>query len=142
MKTSYIHRQRKLLILRWLGLGALLSIATLAMTSNLLAGAGSGEDTTRVADCIGDWSKASRIVRLERLAKIGDVARFAEQSGYPSLLKVSLCSFETPGRGGRYVYELVVRDPSGRLKRLRVDAKTLERFVGVRVPTGARAQRR
>lgn len=76
-------------------------------------------------DCIGDWSEAAMVVEREDLARIGAVARTSHTSGYGGLLSTTLCKAPAGRDRWSYVYLVVVREKSGRLKRIVLDAKTL-----------------
>lgn len=97
----------------------------------LIAGASLGEPAQAESaplDCIDDWSEASRIVDRENLAGIGAVARTSHAAGHGGLLSTKLCQVKGAGAGGEYVYAAVVREKSGRLKRVLWDARTLRPF--------------
>lgn len=68
--------------------------------------------------CLDDWGKAGQIIRQEKLVTIEELSPLALRKGAGDILKSSLCDEQ-----GRYVYRLVVRDPSGRLKNISVDAR-------------------
>ncbi|MEL7047691.1 MAG: hypothetical protein AAFO75_01810, partial [Pseudomonadota bacterium] len=78
-------------------------------------------------ECVSDWSEASIIVRRNGLAEINDVARTVLSVGYSEVLKSRLCIDGAEINGDGYVYDLVARDEQGRLKRIILDAKTLQR---------------
>lgn len=109
-----------------IGLMAVLLASTFGdhLVPNVLA----GERLQRGAKCLSDWSSASQIVRREKLAKIDEVARHVGKKGARGVLKTRLC--QDVGANGKpiFAYELVVRGQSGRLKRMRLDAKTLKRL--------------
>ena len=68
--------------------------------------------------CIESWSDAAPIVRSEALVAVRDVHEQVRQRRIGDLVKATLCQ-----EGGRYVYRLVVRETSGRITPLTVDAR-------------------
>ena len=105
-----------------IGLG--LSLVLPALGS---AGAGSSGPTpmahiariTIAADhCFADWSDAGPVVRREALVAVRIVHELARQQKIGDLVKVTLCE-----ENGRYVYRLVVREPTGRIVALTTDAR-------------------
>jgi hypothetical protein len=74
---------------------------------------------TQTADaCYPDWAEAAPIVRREQLAAVADLSRMARERNSGEIIKTTLCA-----ERGRYVYRLVVREASGVLRNLTVDAK-------------------
>ncbi|MEZ5900706.1 MAG: hypothetical protein R3D51_14575 [Hyphomicrobiaceae bacterium] len=89
------------------------------------AGAGallllSASDSTLAGDerCLSDWGAAGSIVREHGLRTVEQLAEDKKDRGVGRIVQVKLCL-----AGVRYVYRLVVRDPSGSLKNMEVDAK-------------------
>jgi uncharacterized membrane protein YkoI len=75
--------------------------------------------TTNTADrCYADWSDAGPIVRQEALVAVKDVHELARKRQIGDLVKVTLCEEK-----GRFVYRLVVREPTGRIIALTTDAR-------------------
>ncbi len=70
------------------------------------------------AACIADWSVAARVVAKENLATVEDVTRRIGAQNPGAVVKAVLC-----GAGGSYVYKLTLKDASGALKNVIVDAR-------------------
>lgn len=68
--------------------------------------------------CLSDWGAAGSIVREKGLRTVEQLAGDKKERGVGQIVQVKLCL-----AGVRYVYRLVVRDPSGSLKNMEVDAK-------------------
>lgn len=68
--------------------------------------------------CFDDWSDAAPIMVKEGLLATKDLHEQARQHLAGSLLRVTLCQ-----DGARYVYRLLMRESSGRLNLLTVDAR-------------------
>jgi uncharacterized membrane protein YkoI len=68
--------------------------------------------------CFEDWASALPVIRKEKLVTIEELSPLALQKGAGDILKSALCMEK-----GRYVYRLVVREQSGKLKNLVVDAR-------------------
>lgn len=68
--------------------------------------------------CFPDWSAAAPVVSKEGLATIEKLTRLAHGKVFGVIVKTELCR----DKGG-FVYRLVVREPSGRLNRVTVDAR-------------------
>ena len=68
--------------------------------------------------CFADWSDAGPIVRREALVAVKVVHELARQHKIGDLVKVTLCE-----ENGRFVYRLVVREPTGRIVALTTDAR-------------------
>lgn len=90
---------------------ALAAFAAVAMTAT----AGMSADVT----CMADWGVAGDIVRREKLTTVEELAENAGRKGDGQIVKATLCL-----EFGGYVYRLVVRDGSGQLRSLKVDAKS------------------
>ena len=69
--------------------------------------------------CYPDWSDAAPIVRRQALVAVKDVLALARQRQIGDLVKVTLCE-----EAERFVYRLVVREASGRIVAMTIDAKT------------------
>lgn len=69
-------------------------------------------------DCVKDWSAASEIVAREKLAAVSSLSDAARTAGKNDIVKSTLCRV-----GGQFVYRVVMRDRSGRLKTETVDAR-------------------
>lgn len=80
----------------------------------------SASDSTLAGDdrCLSDWGAAGSIVREKGLRTVEQLAGDKKERGVGQIVQVKLCL-----AGVRYVYRLVVRDPSGSLKNMEVDAK-------------------
>ncbi len=67
--------------------------------------------------CVPDWGAAGTIVREQGLRTVEQVAREGRNGVSGKIVQATLCQ-----TGARYVYRLVVRDPSGLLKNVVVEA--------------------
>lgn len=70
-------------------------------------------------NCISDWSEAAPLVRQHGLMPVEKLTPLARQKLKGDIVKVTLCK-----ENGAYVYRLVVREPSGPMRTITVDAKT------------------
>ena len=68
--------------------------------------------------CYADWSAAVPIVQAELLTSVRDLHVQARAHRLGDLVRVTLCVEQ-----GRYVYRLLVRDPSGHIAAVIVDAR-------------------
>jgi uncharacterized membrane protein YkoI len=68
--------------------------------------------------CFSDWSAASAIVKAQDFVTPDQLSRLAPAKLGGDIVRSSLC--ETPNG---YVYKLVIRDSTGQLKALTVDAR-------------------
>jgi len=71
----------------------------------------------RADACLSDWGAASQIVRAQGLRTVEQLARSSEQQLKGEIVRATLCQ-----EAGAYVYRLVVRDRSGQLKAVVLDA--------------------
>ena len=105
-----------------MGLGLSLLLATGAqaqVASPKPSAVASVAHTTTAADrCYADWSDAGPIVRQQALVAVKDIHEIARKRQIGDLVKVTLCE-----ENGRYVYRLVVREPTGRIVALTIDAR-------------------
>ena len=69
-------------------------------------------------ECFADWSVAAPIVKTEGLASVDELSRRAQGKLPGTIIKTTLCREK-----GVFVYQLIVREPNGQLKRLSVDAR-------------------
>lgn len=70
--------------------------------------------------CVEDWSVAAPIVKAEKLATVEELIHKAGQHLRGAvILKTLLCE----GSDDRWLYRLVVRERSGQLRALTVDAR-------------------
>lgn len=67
--------------------------------------------------CVSDWGAAGTIVREQGLRTVEQVAREGRNAVSGKIVQATLCH-----AGAGYVYRLVVRDPSGSLKNVIVEA--------------------
>ena len=65
-----------------------------------------------------DWGQAGAIVRQQKLMSIGELTKSVTPNIGGAIVKTTLCK-----DGDDYIYKLVVRDPSGQLKTVVVDAR-------------------
>ena len=69
-------------------------------------------------ECLTDWGAAGEIVRREKLLTVQQLTQ-GEVTALPGqIVKTTLCK-----DGDDYIYKVVIRDPSGSLKSLVVDAR-------------------
>jgi uncharacterized membrane protein YkoI len=59
--------------------------------------------------CYADWSQAAPIVRRESLVATAELHQHARTRKLGDLVRITLCE-----EGGRYVYRLVVLEPTNR----------------------------
>jgi len=71
--------------------------------------------------CYEDWSAAGRHIEREALVPVRDIRKLADQKLKGELIKIRLCS-----EAERYVYQLVMFAPGGKVQKLSVDAKKPE----------------
>lgn len=67
--------------------------------------------------CITEWSEAAPIVLREALTPVRDLHIEARRRNLGDIVRVTLCNNKS-----RYVYRLLVREPSGRVVPLVVNA--------------------
>jgi uncharacterized membrane protein YkoI len=70
------------------------------------------------AECYDDWSEAAPIVRKQGLLTVDKLTPMAKTKLGGDVVKVTLCE-----DGGRFVFRVVVREASGSLKTVTVDAR-------------------
>ena len=95
------------------------------LTHKILALAGAvtlfafaGGTAALAEDCYADWGTAGEIVRREKLVTVQQLTQ-GYAAGIPgTIVKTTLCK-----DGDDFIYKLVVRDPSGQLKTVVVDAR-------------------
>ena len=71
--------------------------------------------------CYDDWSAAGKHIEREALVPVKDIRKLAGEKLKGALLKIKLCS-----EAERYVYQLVLFAPDGKVRKLSVDAKKPE----------------
>lgn len=69
-------------------------------------------------ECFADWSVASPIVKKEGLLSVEELTPLVKRRMNGDVVKVTLCQ-----EGSGYVFRLVIKDGSGNLKTVTVDAK-------------------
>lgn len=74
------------------------------------------EDT---AACFENWSDAAPVVAREQLSAVRDVHEKARRIHHGEIVRITLCQ-EDQG----YTYRVLLRDWSGRMSNLKVDART------------------
>lgn len=72
-----------------------------------------------VATCFSDWGTAGAIVRKEGLITVEQLAADRKADALGDIVKATLCLEDDT-----YIYRLVVRDASGQLKSVVVQAQT------------------
>ena len=70
------------------------------------------------ADCYADWSSALPVVLREVLTPVRDLHIRAREQNVGDVVRVTLCT-----EHGRYVYRLLVREPTGHFIARIVDAR-------------------
>lgn len=93
------------------------AIWALTAAASLSAAALSSVPSYADDGCVPDWGAAGTIVREQGLRTVEQVAREARNGVTGKIVQATLCQ-----AGTRYVYRLVVRDPSGLLKNVVVEA--------------------
>lgn len=106
----------KLTRLRALAVASTVSVASSIPATS--AGALPSETVPGAAACWPEWSDAAAIVEREKLAPARGVHSLARQHTGGDLVRITLC--ET---GGAFFYRLLVRDRSGRVTTVVVDAR-------------------
>ena len=71
--------------------------------------------------CYDDWAVAGTHIELRSLVPVKDIRALAGEKLKGELIKIKLCS-----EADRYVYQLVVFSPDGKVEKLAVDAKAPE----------------
>ena len=71
----------------------------------------------RAESCMSDWGAASQIVRDQGLRTVEQLTRSSQQQLKGEIVRATLCR-----EGDAYVYRLVVRDRSGQLRPVVLDA--------------------
>jgi uncharacterized membrane protein YkoI len=90
-----------------------------ACSCGLLADAAMSVDPAAAqSTCYSDWSVARPIIRREDLATVERVSELAEEREVGEIVKTTLCR-----ERGRFVYRLMVRRPSGKVRTMVVDAR-------------------
>ena len=89
-----------------------LAFVLLAATLAPLAAFGQSEP------CFADWSAAGAVVKSEGLVTVDQLTKLARSKLGGEVVRTTLCE----SKGG-YVYKLVMREPSGQLNTITVDAK-------------------
>ena len=89
-----------------------LVIILLAATLVPLAAFGQSEP------CFADWSAAGAVVKSEGLVTVDQLTKLARAKLGGEVVRTTLCE----SKGG-YVYKLVIRDASGQINTVTVDAK-------------------
>ena len=72
----------------------------------------------KTESCFADWSAASIIVKAESLVPVDELAKLAPAKLGGDVVRSALCETKTG-----FVYKLVVRDKSGVVKSVTVDAR-------------------
>lgn len=68
--------------------------------------------------CFSDWSTAVPVVQREALTPVRDLHFQAHERNIGDVVRVTLCT-----DGGRYVYRLLLREPTGHVASMMVDAR-------------------
>ena len=92
------------MVFRWPGLAALvIGLAVSLPAAN--------------ADCLSDWGAAAEVVRANGLQTVEQLAKTSPQQLKGQIIKATLCE-----EGGGFVYRLVVREATGQMKNVVIDA--------------------
>lgn len=110
METNLRHMSRPRA-----GWGALVSVALTLIATALLA---PKPAQARGVQCFPDWSQASEIVSREELAPIAVLTGAARSAAASEIVRTVLCKMS-----GAYVYRVVLKDSSGRLRTETVNAR-------------------
>lgn len=92
------------MVFRWPGLAALV----IGLAGSLPAAH---------AECLSDWGAAAEVVRANGLQTVEQLAKTSPQQLKGQIIKATLCE-----EGGDFVYRLVVRDGTGQMKNVVIDA--------------------
>lgn len=92
------------MVFRWPGLAALV----IGLAASLPAA---------YADCLNDWGAAAEVVRANGLQTVEQLAKTSPQQLKGQIIKATLCE-----EGGSFVYRLVVREATGQMKNVVIDA--------------------
>ena len=74
--------------------------------------------SARAEDCYADWGAAGAVVRAQKLMTVQQLSQPGATGVAGDIVKTTLCK-----DGDDYIYKLVVRDASGQLKTVVVDAR-------------------
>lgn len=69
-------------------------------------------------DCMPDWGQAGAIVRAQKLLTVGELTKLVAQDVGGTIIQATLCKDSDD-----YIYKLVVKDRSGQLKTVVLDAR-------------------
>lgn len=92
------------MVLRWPGMAAVYVV--------LAAAAPAAQ-----ADCLNDWGAAAEVVRANGLKTVEQLTKSSPQQLDGQIIKATLCE-----EAGGFIYRLVVRDGSGQMKNVVLDA--------------------
>ena len=93
------------------------SVRVIAALAFLAASAGAAGAASGPDQCFAGWSDAVPVVTREALTPVRDVHTQAREHHIGDVVRIKLCS-----EAGRYVYQLLVREPLGHVVRMTVDA--------------------
>ena len=93
------------------------SVRVIAVLAFLAASAGAAGAASGPDQCFAGWSDAVPVVTREALTPVRDVHTQAREHHIGDVVRIKLCS-----EAGRYVYQLLVREPLGHVVRMTVDA--------------------
>lgn len=100
---------------RWTAATALLAWTMLILMPGTVVAERAASNAVK---CFESWTEAAPVVASEQLVSVSDLSRMTRQRLSEDLIKTTLCR-----EGGRFVYVLVVRSPSGTLRNLTLDAR-------------------
>lgn len=75
-------------------------------------------DRAGAVNCYADWSVAAPIVRKQGLTTVETLWKLAQSKIFGEIVRTTLCE-----ENGGFIYQLLVRDPNGRLVNKKVDAR-------------------
>lgn len=75
-------------------------------------------DRADAIGCYADWSVAAPIVRKQGLTTVETLWKLAQSKIFGEIVRTTLCE-----ENGTFIYQLLVRDPNGRLVNKKVDAR-------------------
>ena len=93
------------------------AVPVIAVLAMLAAGGGAADAASEPDQCFAGWSEAVPVVTREALTSARDLHIRARQHNIGDVVRIKLCS-----EAGRYVYQLLVRQPLGQVVRMTVDA--------------------
>lgn len=72
----------------------------------------------KAEDCMPDWGQAGAIVRAEKLLSVNELTKLVAEDIGGTIIQATLCKDSDD-----YIYKLVVKDKTGQLKTVVLDAR-------------------